>query len=471
MLFLIATAIVAGTAQPDLVARFDAIGARALASGTTAGLSIAVVRGGDIVYARGFGLSDIAAKAPVTASTPFAIGSISKQFTAAAILLLANDGKLSIDDPLSTYVRGFPPTITLRHLLNQTSGLHNYPNTLEHNWPLSGPIGPDRILAILRTDKPDFEPGTRWEYSNANYALLTVVVEKVSGVTYGDFLRSRIFRPLGMTQSGYGYAGWTTLQPATPYAGLGTLAPQQPLISLDLFLGAGGVISNSTDLVAWDLALMRGSVVPSASVAAMWTPGHLNSGALDQYGFGFVIGAHNSHRELWHNGLAPHAGGYCLNAIFPDDGLAIVVLSNGYGFDGQADRVVREIFETYYPPTAAELAAGFTPAPDEDEAIRARVKEWVTRFASGNIDRAQLTPSMSEVLTPDIVAQSSAILAQYGEPQKFAYAGKQSIDAGTLYTYRVEYTSKVLRWIFVLAPDGKITRARFAQWEPYFFTH
>lgn len=217
---LLVTGVLAlNAALASAVARFDEIGATAMASQTAPATSIAVLRDGNVIYARGFGFSNIAAKTPATPATTYAIGSISKQFGAAAILLLAQDGKLSIDDPLSKFVEGFPEGITIRNLLNQTSGLHNYPNLAEHNWPTSGAIETEQILTILRTDKPDFEPGTRWEYSNTNYALLTAVVEKVSGMSYGAFLQSRIFGPLDMASSGYGNAATLKLDPATPYRG------------------------------------------------------------------------------------------------------------------------------------------------------------------------------------------------------------------------------------------------------------
>lgn len=150
-------------------------------------------------------------------------------------------------------------------------------------------------------------------------------------------------------------------------------------------------------------------------------------------------------------------------AVPAENVLAIVVLSNGFNFDGHAERVVRDIFETYYPPTPAQLAARqFTPASDEDATIAARVKEWVKRFP-----RATSTVPSSRrrcaALTPDIIAQSSVPVGQYGEPRKFEYAGKQSVPARC--TYRVQYASIVLRWIFVFAPDGKVAGARFAEWQ------
>lgn len=175
----------AGTvrAQPDPpAAAFDAIGARTMASGDAAGLAWAVVHRGRVVYERGLGVADVASGTPVTPNTRFAIGSLTKQFTAVAILTLRDARKLSLDDPLARYLPQLPnaKSITLRMLLNQTSGLHNYPLTTEHPWPLHGAIPPERIFAFLATDSSDFPPGTRWAYSNANYAALAGVVARAS---------------------------------------------------------------------------------------------------------------------------------------------------------------------------------------------------------------------------------------------------------------------------------------------------
>jgi CubicO group peptidase (beta-lactamase class C family) len=156
-----------------------------------------------------------AASAPQTllrtipiANTPFAIGSLTKQLTAAAIMLLVRERKLSLSDDLSNYVPSLPGAgrITLRMLLDQNSGLHNYPRLSEHAWPTQGAIPLASLLAILSTDTLDFSPGAKWEYSNSNYAALAAVVERVSGVPFGAFLRTQIFEPLHMTASDFGYA-------------------------------------------------------------------------------------------------------------------------------------------------------------------------------------------------------------------------------------------------------------------------
>lgn len=333
-------------AQEPGRATFDSIGAQSLANARAPGFSLAVVRQGRIVYARGFGIADLARRTPVTAGTRFAIGSLSKQFAAAAILRLVERDSLTLDEHLADYLPDMPNAqrITLRELLNQTSGLHNFPRTDEHHWPLQGVIAPASLFAILRTDSADFAPGTHWAYSNTNYAALAWIVAQTSAVPYATWLRRELFTPLHMSASGSGYAAQAGT--ATPYQGTGVFTKQFTL-SLDLFYGAGGIVSSATDLASWDIALLQGRVLDAASMHDLWSAGQLADGTPVTYAMGFVPASLAGHREVWHNGLAPGAGGYCYNAIFPDDGLAVIVLSNGLNFTGEPERIVRSVLEAY----------------------------------------------------------------------------------------------------------------------------
>jgi len=237
--FLVVNGWVPADAQTSLL---EPIAQRAFDTGVTPGMAVAVVRDGRIVFERGYGVADVVKKTGVTPQTPFSIGSMTKQFTAVGILMLAQEHRLSLDDPLSKYVPQLPNAkrITLRELLWQTSRLRNYPDTREHAWPLHGSIAPAALFAFMATDKPVFAPGTQWGYSNTNYAALAdVVASRASGASYGAFLQSHIFGPLGMTQSGYGYAAQQSLAVAAAYTGK-PFAPYPLTLSLDLYYGAGG---------------------------------------------------------------------------------------------------------------------------------------------------------------------------------------------------------------------------------------
>ncbi len=330
------------------IADFDRIGAEALVTQKAPGFSLAIARNGKLVYANGFGLADIARNIAVTPQTRFAVGSVTKQFTAAAILLLAERGKLALSDRLETHVPGIPngEAITLRMLLNQTSGLHNYPQMSEHAWPSAGPISLSTIVSILATDRPDFVPGTQWAYSNANYALLAAVIAKAGQTDEAVFFGANIFEPLAMRASGYGFTAQQQPGLATAYSGAGAFTEQKP-VSLDLFAGAGGIVSSALDVCAWDIALMDGGLLGARSMDDLWTAGKLTNGTPVPYAMGFVPTTLAGHREVWHNGYTPGAGGYCYNAIFPDDKLAVVVLSNGSEFQSVPERVVAHVLEVY----------------------------------------------------------------------------------------------------------------------------
>jgi D-alanyl-D-alanine carboxypeptidase len=330
--------------------RVDAIVREVMATNGAPGVAVAVVHHGTVVYVKGLGMRDVGGKLPVEPDTPFAIGSVSKQFTATAVLLLAQDGKLHLDDRLASFgVRlANADTITLRELLNQTSGLHNYPLTTEHAWPLQGNIPTRQIIDILKTDQPDFAPGTRWAYSNSNYAALTAVVERVSGKPMAAFLQERIFAPAGMREAGFGRAAQQRPQTALAYRGVVQYQRQEEL-SADLFSGAGAVYASARDLARWDLTLLEHRILTPASRDLLFSRGTLNDGAPVHYAMGFVPDVAGGHRLVWHNGLAPGAGGYCYNAIFPDDGLAIAVVSNGYDFAERPERIMRGIFRVVFP--------------------------------------------------------------------------------------------------------------------------
>jgi CubicO group peptidase (beta-lactamase class C family) len=445
---------------------FDRIGDDALAGGKAPGFSLVVVHGDEIVYARGFGLADVKRGIAVEPQTRFAIGSITKQFTAASILLLAARGKLGLDDTVAKFDPTYPNAsrITLRMLLNQTSGLHNYPTPGEHAWPWAGPLPIRKLLAILATDKPDFDPGTRWEYSNANYALLSGILEQADGIDEGAFLERNIFGPLKMSASGYGNAAQRAAV-ATPYAGTTTPNAPKPTdflvqdgVGLDIYAGAGAIVSTAPDLAKWDLALMRGTLLDAAATHALWSAGSLANGTPVNYAMGFVPATLAGHREVWHNGLAPGAGGYCYNAIFPDDGLAVIILSNGYDFRGVPERMVVRVLAAYDPKAGALLAPATapSPAPGEDPAVTARAKEWYHRLQTGTVDLTQATPAFAARLTPDLLAQIHAGMAGTSEPTDWIYLGARSANGVTISTYWIRIDGAVHTWSIGLTHDGKI---------------
>lgn len=440
---------------------FAGVGDRALAAGAAPGVALAVVSHGQIVYESGFGFADIASRLTVTAATRFAIGSLSKQLTAAAIQLLADRGKLALDDPLAKYVPSLPNAarITLRMLLDQTSGLHNYPKLSEHDWPISGAIATSRIVAILAADKPDFPPGSRWEYSNANYAALAAVVERVAGMSLADFLAANIFTPLQMRDSGFGYAAQAGI--AVGYVGK---TPEIPPLSLDLFSGAGAAVSSAHDLALWDISLFGGTVLAKSYLDDVWSDGVATGQDGLRYARGWLLTQVAGHRELWHNGLAPQVGGYCYNAIFPDDGLAIVVLTNGFGADGLPERMSQEIAAAYGIGTAPAASATVTPAPNDNRAVDAQARALWDQLAAGTVDREKLTANFSALLTPALLAQVSETIQILGPLREFTFIGTRTAPGITVYRYSLLFAAGTTHeWDVAIAPNGKIAGSRLVQ--------
>jgi D-alanyl-D-alanine carboxypeptidase len=470
MLVIFCGGVPAQTAQPDQQA-FDEIGEQVYKAHEAPGFAFAVLSHGSVVFAKGYGFADLASKTPVTPDTRFAIGSITKQFTAACALLLAEQGKLSLDDKLAKYVPGMPNAdqITLRMLLNQISGLHNYPNTREHDWPRSGTIAPEKIIDILKTDKPDFAPGEKWKYSNTNYAVLAYIVARVSGMTYGEFLQKNIFAPLGMASSGNGFAAQSGT--ATPYEWRRSMFPAEgrapaydpadPVVSLDLSYGAGSVVSTPQDLARWDAALMAGKLLNADLMRTMWTAGTLPNGARVPYAMGFVPAEMGGHREVWHNGYTPKAGGYGYNAIFPDDGLAVVVLSNAAEdtFRGRPEQIVKSVLALYDPrvgsqvETRADSSAG---AAQDDPAVHALAMKMLDQMAAGKVDRSVLSAEMNAAVTPEMLAGIAPQLQALGPIENLSLLEKTAMNGGTNYVYAAQFSSGTHKIVVVMTADGKV---------------
>ena len=435
-------------------------GKNALARGVAPGIAIAVVRDGRIVAEQGFGFANLAQKNPVTPHTRFAVGSLTKQMTAAAVMLLVHQGKLHLSDVVAHYIPALPnaKTITVAMLLHQTSGLHNYPYLNEQHWPTRGKISTTTLLSFLTRDPFDFAPGTKWEYSNTNYAALTAIIENVSGESYATFLHNHIFVPAGMSESGYGFAA----QSAAPLAvGYVNHTPSLPALSLDLYSGAGGVVASVHDMAQWDLALMAGDVVAKTDLATMWSPGALNDGTPTTYGMGWIPRLIAGHREVWHNGLAPGAGGYCYNAIFPDDHLAVVVLTNGFGAMGVPESIVATIAASYGIGEAPVIATPPPTAAGDDPTIDLLAQHFWNQLASNQIDLSRLAPSFAQDLTPTLRTEIAQGIQMFGPMKSWTFVGTSDAPGLKFYRYHIVFASGTAHdWAIAMTPDGKIAGSR-----------
>lgn len=461
LLGLLATVPTIGSAAEPDTAFFVRVGNEAIAAGSAPGVAIAVVRNGKLAYEGGFGAADLSTHVAVTVSTRFAIGSLTKQLTAAIIELLAHREKLSLDDPLAKYVPSLPNAnaITLRMLLDQQSGLHNYPNTEEHDWPMHGPVATSSIIAILATDKPDFAAGAQWEYSNANYAALAAVAERASGgLAFGEILQQAIFAPLNMRRSGYGYTAQTSDAIAIAYR---KGVPEQPPLSLDLFSGAGGAVSSAHDFALWDEALLAGTLLPKSYLDDIWRDGVPTGQGDGRYAMGWSLTEVSGHRELWHNGLAAGVGGYCYNAVFPDDDSAVVVFTNGFGAESLPEQMTREIAAAYGIGTPPPPAAAPTTAPGDNAAVDALARAFWNGLASGTIDRKRLTPEFSTALAPALLSQVQQGIVLFGDLRSFTFVGKSQGQGVTIYRYSLVFAGgNVHEWDVAFTPDLKIAGSR-----------
>jgi CubicO group peptidase (beta-lactamase class C family) len=290
------------------------------------GLALTIIQNGQQVKTAGYGLANLESKAPVKPETVFEIGSITKQFTAAAILLLAQDGKLSVNDRISQHLPETPAAwsnITIRHLLTHTSGLKNY--TGLDGFELRRHLTQAQFISAIAPQPMDFQPGASWKYCNTGFNLLGFIIENVSGKVYWEFMSERIFRPLGMNATTDRLPALILAHRASGYQQTNHVLINRDCDLTDVF-SAGAIVSTVLDLAKWNAALDRDDLLNSRSKELMWTPTRLNDGKPTKYGFGWFIDTLDGHKNIGHSGST--SGFSATIQRFPDDNLAIIILTN-----------------------------------------------------------------------------------------------------------------------------------------------
>ncbi|HEU4734573.1 MAG TPA: serine hydrolase domain-containing protein [Kofleriaceae bacterium] len=327
----------------DIPANVDRIAAKVLEETGVPSAVVAAVADGKLVYAHAYGDARLEPKTPATPQMRYSIGSISKQFTAAALLLLAEDGKLSIDDKVGKYIPGLTrgDDITIRQLLSHTSGYPDYApqDYMVPEW--EKPIDGQAILDRWARTPLEFEPGTRWQYSNTNFVIAGLICEKVAGKPLFDFLTERVFKPLGMTSVTNTDRAKLTEADAQGYfrRALGPRHPA-PHEGPGWMYAAGELAMTAEDLARWDIAVIQGAILSPASYRQLETEVVLASGAGTRYALGVGIQLTQGHRELRHGGEV--SGFVAANLVLPDDKLAVAVLTN-QDASGAADKIAQRV--------------------------------------------------------------------------------------------------------------------------------
>jgi D-alanyl-D-alanine carboxypeptidase len=328
-----------------LAAVVDGAAERAMTVKLAPGVVVLVASHGRVIFLRGYGVLDLKSRRPVTPNTHFEIGSVTKQFTATAIMQLLDAGKLSLDDALSKYVPTYTvgASVTIRQLLWQTSGIPNYverPDIMK----LASTMQPSLqgVLNLIAGKPLRFTPGTQWAYSNTNYFLLAHVIEVASGKTYQQYLRNYIFGHAGMTDTGFVSDEPHFSDMARGYLMSNGAPAPSPAFFGGWAAGAGDIVSTAPDMLKWDNALLAGKIVGLPYVAMMRTSGTLMSSKLTGYGMGWYIDKpKNGVITIWHNGGT--FGFSADNNTYSSNDATIIVMDNNIAAD--AEDVAREIFE------------------------------------------------------------------------------------------------------------------------------
>jgi len=447
ILILLTISLLQAQAPPPISAalreKIDGIVRQALTTTGVPSASIAIVQGGTIAYLQAYGDGRIEPRTPAVPSMRYSIGSISKQYTAAAVLLLAEQGKLSLDDPVSRFVPNLTRgnEVTIRELLSHTSGYQDY-------WPqdyvppfMLQPVTADKILDLWARKPLDFDPGTEWQYSNTNFVIAGLIVEKASGEPILQFLSEHIFAPLGMKSVMNIDQNRLTETDATGYLryALGPLrlAPKE---GKGWLFAAGELAMPAEDLAKWDISMINRSVLRPASYAKMEKEVVLKNGVGTSYGLGVDVRQEFGQRAIEHNGEV--YGFTAENMVFPDARMAVVVLTNEDSVAASAD-IARSI--------AALLFREADAGKQENQA-----REIFATLQQGKINRALFTDNCNTYFTERALEDFASSLGPLGTPAEFTQTYKQDRGGMTFHMFEVHFPQKtVVVWERIM-PDGKI---------------
>ncbi len=301
--------------------------------GDSPGAAVLIAQNGAIVYKKGFGLASIEHRVPITPETKFRIGSITKQFTASAILKLKEAGKLSVQDPLTKFIPDYPRgnEVTVHHLLTHTSGIRSYTDKPDFLETVTVEAKPESLIASFKNDKYDFDPGTQWRYNNSAYFLLGYFVGKISNESYNDYLKKNFFEPLEMKGTGVHHWSDILAYEATGYSYIDGKFQKAQNWDMSRAGGAGALYSTVTDLYRWNEAVFAGKVLSEKSLAAAFTPvtlkdGSKPEGGIGGYGYGWFVNEFRGVKEITHAG---GLHGFVTNlARYPEHNMTITVLTN-----------------------------------------------------------------------------------------------------------------------------------------------
>lgn len=367
------------------------------------GAAVIVVREGKVVFRKGYGLANVELGVPVEPDMVFRLGSVTKQFTAVAILMLAEQGKLSLNDDLTKFLPDYPTKgqkITIEHLLTHTSGIKNYTSLPEWLAAWRKDVTVKEIVDLFKDQPMDFAPGEKWSYSNSGYILLGAIIEKVSGQTYQDFIQKNIFTPLGMKHSYYDNTARLIPRRVEGYSKTNEGYQNAAYLSMTQPFSAGALMSSVDDLALWDAALSTEKLVKQESLKRAWTPRLLNNNKSAHYGYGWSMSAYESHPIIEHGGGVNGFATYALR--LPADRIFVAILTNrdSMGPGAIAFKVAAlALGKPYQEPAALSLPAsqldqyvGVYQLDEKEEVIIRRDGEKLFATLPGG-GRAEIIPS------------------------------------------------------------------------------
>ncbi|WP_309711915.1 serine hydrolase domain-containing protein [Armatimonas sp.] len=411
------------------------------------GASIAVVREGKLIRAQGYGLANVEHQIPAKAETIYQSGSVGKQFTAALVLRLVEDGKVKLDDPIGKYLPQVSRSwanITVRHLLTHTSGLGDPYNKLD----LRKDYTDNALLKIEGSLPLLFKPGEKWSYSNMGYHVLGFLCNKVGGRFYGDQLRDKIFKPAGMETARIISEADIIPNRAAGYERIKGELKNQSWVSPALNTTADGSLYLSVfDMVKWDLALTEGKILTPASRKAMWTPVTLNNGRSHPYGFGWALSPVNNHKCISHGGAWQgfRTGIY----RFVEDKLTVIALANAS--TANPDKLCRLIAGHYIPELAPVVAA---PIEDKEPEVTKLLSSVLTD--GGKREDSKFTTEFLKLLPLSAYQEGANYLKSLGSLKMLVLLKRASEENTRRYVYRGSYEGATLTISLVLTKNNKI---------------